>query len=91
MRRALAAAILLFFATPANAQDITVGSKKFTESVILGEIIGYGREPRPGQPGMMSWKCFEPFGDTHLREVRGGAETELPCLVDRGFDDVRGV
>ena len=30
MRRALAAAILLFFATPANEQDITVVSKKFT-------------------------------------------------------------
>lgn len=32
---------LCLFAVPAVAQDITIGSKKFTESVILGEIAGH--------------------------------------------------
>jgi osmoprotectant transport system permease protein len=33
-----AAAVLLLCATSASAADVTVGSKKFTESVILGEV-----------------------------------------------------
>ncbi|MGB0632302.1 MAG: glycine betaine ABC transporter substrate-binding protein [Alphaproteobacteria bacterium] len=37
MRRLLIAAILIW-ALPVQAQDVTIGSKKFTESVILGEI-----------------------------------------------------
>lgn len=36
--RAVLAAALLLVAVPAQAEDMTVGSKKFTESVILGEI-----------------------------------------------------
>lgn len=37
MKRLLFAALLLC-AAPVQAQDVTIGSKKFTESVILGEI-----------------------------------------------------
>jgi osmoprotectant transport system permease protein len=41
LARSLVALALGIFAVPAAAQDITVGSKKFTESVILGEIAGH--------------------------------------------------
>lgn len=37
----LAAGLIATIAPPAAAQDITVGSKKFTESVILGEIVKF--------------------------------------------------
>lgn len=33
--------IATIIATPASAEDITVGSKKFTESVVLGEIVKF--------------------------------------------------
>jgi osmoprotectant transport system permease protein len=39
--RVFAIALMAVFAFPAAAQDITVGSKKFTESIILGEIAGH--------------------------------------------------
>lgn len=38
MKRAIVATLLAMLAVPASAQTVTVGSKKFTESVILGEI-----------------------------------------------------
>lgn len=38
MRRAILALLLAILALPVAAQDVTVGSKKFTESVVLGEI-----------------------------------------------------
>lgn len=31
--------ITIFYSFPARAQEITVGSKTFTESVILGEVL----------------------------------------------------
>ncbi|HEX6635170.1 MAG TPA: glycine betaine ABC transporter substrate-binding protein, partial [Usitatibacter sp.] len=57
MRAILAAALLLALAVPAHADDgpLRVGSKRFTESYILGEIVvqaarasGAPAEHRPG-------------------------------------------
>jgi osmoprotectant transport system permease protein len=39
--RLLVVVLMVTCTAPASAQDIVIGSKKFTESVILGEIAGY--------------------------------------------------
>jgi len=41
LTRFLAVVLMVACTLPASAQDIVVGSKKFTESVILGEIAGH--------------------------------------------------
>jgi osmoprotectant transport system permease protein len=56
--RTMVAVGLSVFAVPAAAQDITIGSKKFTESVVLGEIAGHILRGRGGAA-------------THRRELGG--------------------
>ncbi|MEX2453568.1 MAG: glycine betaine ABC transporter substrate-binding protein [Rhodospirillaceae bacterium] len=50
--------LLAFAAPPASAQDVVVGSKKFTESVILGEIVAQTARTRN-------------VAATHRREIGG--------------------
>ena len=71
MRRLIFAALLLC-AGPVQAQDVTIGSKKFTESVILGEIVR---------------QLVETSGDSarHRREV-GGTRVLWEALLKGDID-----
>ena len=67
MRRALLALALVFAAADASAQEIAIGYKKVTESVILGEIVADLARAAGATP-------------THRRELGGTREQRRPSI-----------
>lgn len=59
--------------------DEGVDGPSMEPAEILGDVIGYAREPRSAEPGVLIWKSFETFERRFLREFR------LETAIDQNF------